>query len=115
MGPRLSLIASAALLLAAAPPPDLEKPDDGKIRFPALETTIVEPEADQGALERCSTLGGQRLCDEDLGEAWCRKQGFGGGFVSWRTYPPVEKAECADIRFCTRVAAITCRGTPFAD
>ena len=109
----LSLVLLLAWLGLAAPPPDLDGSQDGQAHFPALQTTIRAPEVDQGMMLRCSVLDGKRLCDEDLGEAWCRKQGFGGGFVAWTTAPPVEKAKCArDLRACMRVTSITCKGVP---
>ena len=63
-------------------------------------------------MDRCSVLDGKRLCDEDLGDAWCRKQGFAGGFVEWSTGLAIQKAQCSDIRFCTPVTTITCKGVP---
>ncbi|HEY3814181.1 MAG TPA: hypothetical protein VGL66_13230 [Caulobacteraceae bacterium] len=107
-----AVVLLAAWLGLAAPPPDLDAPDDGQAHFPALQTTIRDPQVDQGPMLRCSVLDGKRMCDEDLGEAWCRKQGFGGGFVDWSTAPPIEKAQCADLRACTIVKTITCKGVP---
>ncbi len=111
---RLAVLLSMACLLAAAePPPEGDAPDDGRIHFPALQTTIVDPQADQGPLHRCSVLGGKRLCDDALGDAWCRANGFGGGFVEWRATQPVDKAKCEpDARSCSQIRAITCRGVP---
>ena len=105
-------ILAAAVLWAASPTHVLDASQDDESHFPALQTTIRAPQADQGPLQRCSVLDGKRLCDEDLGDAWCRKQGFGGGFVQWSTGPTVEKAQCADARLCTPVVTITCKGVP---
>ncbi len=108
----LTLGLAVALLTLARTPPYPDAPDDAQAHFPALQTTIRAPEADQGAMRRCSVLDGKRLCDEDLGDAWCRKQGFAGSFVAWTTAPAIEKAECVDKRDCTPVTTITCKGVP---
>ena len=108
----LVTLAAGALLGSARTPPDPDAPDDAQAHFPALQTTIRAPEADHGPMRRCSALDGKPLCDEDLGDAWCRKQGFAGGFVEWATGPAIEKAECADTRDCTPVTTITCKGVP---
>jgi hypothetical protein len=106
-------LAVALVALAVMPPPDPDAPGDAQVRFPALQTTIRDPMVDQGFMLRCSVLDGKLLCDEDLADAWCRKQGFAGGFVDWTTAPPIEKAKCApDLRACTRVTTITCKGVP---
>ncbi|HWE46985.1 MAG TPA: hypothetical protein VG407_13250 [Caulobacteraceae bacterium] len=108
-----AILAAAALFwTTATPPPGLDPPGDDQLHFPALQTTIREPRADQGALTACATLDGQRRCDEALGDAWCRKQGFGGGFVEWTTRRPVIDAGCDDARDCTAVTTITCKGVP---
>jgi hypothetical protein len=109
---KVFLVTLAAAALLGSPPPDRDTAGDGQAHFPALQTTIRSPQVDQGAMLRCSVLDGKRLCDEDLGDAWCRKQGFGGGFVDWATAPVIEKAECADTRACTPVTTITCKGVP---
>lgn len=108
----ISIVLAAALWFAFTPPPDPDATGDDQIHFPALQTTIRAPEVDQGPMARCSVLDGKRLCDENLGDAWCRKQGFGGGFVEWSTGPAIEKAQCADLRACTPVTTITCKGVP---
>jgi hypothetical protein len=110
---RLIVSATAVMLLSAQPPPDQDRPDDGRIHFPALETGIVDPPGDGAPLTRCSVLDGKHLCDDELGDAWCRSHGFGGGFVDWRLGSPAVKTECApDDRWCTPVRVITCRGVP---
>ena len=108
----LATMAAAALFGSAPSPPDPDTPDDAQVHFPALQTTIRSPQVDQGAMHRCSVLDDKRLCDEDLGDAWCHKQGFAGGFVAWGTAPAIEKAACADLRDFTPVTTITCKGVP---
>jgi hypothetical protein len=108
------VVSVLAVLALGTPPKGLDGPDDDTTaHFPALQTTIADPQVDGGLMHRCSVLDGQRLCDEQLGEAWCRKQGFGGGFVEWRTSPPIDKTQCMpDARSCSPVRSITCRGVP---
>ena len=108
----VTLLATAVLGMAGMPPPDPGAASDDQAHFPALQTTIDAPQADHAPLNRCSLLDGRRLCDDDLGDAWCRKQGFGGGFVAWTTGPLIQKAACADERACTVVTTITCKGVP---
>jgi hypothetical protein len=63
-------------------------------------------------MTECAVLDGRRLCGEDLGDAWCRKQGFGGGYVDWSTQESKSAAECSGAARCTVVRQITCKGVP---
>jgi hypothetical protein len=108
---RLALI---SLLLAAAQPPFDDTRDD-ESDFPALHVTLKDPQADTGPMFECARLGGRRLCEGQLGEAWCRKQGYAGGFDRWTTRPWRDDDDCKrDDRECRVVTTITCKGVPIA-
>ncbi len=98
-------------MLAAFPPPD-SAPDDGRAHFPALQTTLVNPEIDGRPMTTCAVIDGRRLCDEALANAWCRKNGFGGGWVDWTTRESGSAVACGGAQHCTVVATITCKGVP---
>jgi hypothetical protein len=106
---RASLIVPILLLAGAAPPEE----GDAVARWPALKTTLVEPEADGGRpLTYCAVLDGRRLCEEALAERWCRKQGF-AAFDRWTTAGHTDPVACAkDDAACAIVTTITCARTP---
>ena len=52
-----------------------------------LQTTIPEPRTDgYEQLTWCGVIDNERLCGEDLGEHWCRKWEYAGGF-KWYFLP----------------------------
>lgn len=99
-------------LLLFPQPPERDEPDSG---FPALHVTLQDPQSDAGPMFECAKLDGHRLCEGQLGEAWCRKQGYAGGFDRWTTRPWRDDDDCKrDDRECRVVTTITCKGVPIA-
>jgi hypothetical protein len=107
-------LVTVLLALGVFPPPD-PSTDDTRVHFPALETTIMNPEIAGRPMTVCAVFDGRRLCDEELGNAWCRKQGFGGGWVDWTTRESESAVACNGAPRCTVVATITCKGVPIVD
>lgn len=104
------LVLATSVLLAM--PPREQPPDDGQAHFPALQTTIVNPEVEGRAMTECTVFDGNRLCGDELGDAWCRANGFGGGFVDWATQESESAAACGGAARCSVVREITCKGVP---
>lgn len=107
---RALLLLPALFLLAAAAPPE---GNDAVAQFPSLQTTIVDPQADQGRpLTFCAQLDGKRQCEEGLAESWCKKNGF-ADFVRWTTAGDTDPVECVkDDKACAIVTTITCARVP---
>ena len=104
-----ALASAAALALAQA--------NDTTAQFPALQTTLADPRTDGGEpLSWCAVIEGERRCGEDLGEAWCRKRDYAGGFVKWTAADAGDIARCVDDDSnCPVVTTITCQGVPISD
>src|SRR3569833_3341548 len=97
-------------LRLVAPPLNPDEADSG---FPALHVTLKDPQADAGPMFECARLGGRRLCEEQLGEAWCRKQGYAGGFDRWTTRPWRDDDDCKrDDRECRKNTTNTNKKNP---
>jgi hypothetical protein len=108
--------AAVLSLMLLAAPPEAEPHGDTQLQFPALQVTLARPQADDGPMFECATLGGRKLCEEELGEAWCRKNGYAGGFDRWSTAAWREDEDCKrDDRPCRVVTTITCKGVPIMD
>ena len=106
---RVLILLPALLLLAAAEPPE---DSDLSVKFPSLQTTIVDPQADKGPLTWCAELGGRRQCEEGLAEAWCKQNGF-AEFIRWTTAGETDPVAClTDDKACAIVTTITCGRAP---
>jgi hypothetical protein len=107
----LSLVLTAVVALVLA------RADDTTAQFPTLQTTVPEPRADgERRLAWCAAVDGARLCGDQLGQAWCRKRGFQGGFVKWTTALEGDIARCpGEDDDCPTVTTITCQGVPIVD
>ena len=104
-----ALASAATLVLAQA--------SDTTAQFPALQTTVPEPRTDgYEQLSWCAVIDGERRCGDDLGEAWCRKWDYAGGFVKWSTAREGDITRCTDDDFhCPVVTTITCQGVAISD
>lgn len=101
------LLIGAALILTQAQ-------SDASAEFPSLQTTVRDPRADAGApLTTCAVLGGQRLCDEPLANAWCRQNGF-ARYINWSTVGPAGAGCREDSHQCAVVVTLTCARVPIA-
>jgi hypothetical protein len=108
---------SLVLAVLAAASVTAGQASDTTPRFPALMTTVPEPRADgDHPLAWCDVIDSERRCGDALGEAWCRKRGYRGGFVKWTTAEAGDPDRCsADEASCPQVTTITCQGVPIAD
>ena len=104
-----------SLLIGVGAPARPDPSADTAVRFPSLMTTLSAPQADHGPLTVCAVLDGKRLCEDDLANGWCVKQGF-TGYEAVTTGEVPDTAPCRrDERSCKVITTITCRRPPIVD